>query len=144
MKGIRAQFWSHGQKILGCACTNVPVTWPLAKLWLKMKARKRSIWQFVRQINTFFHRLVGIASKGFSHLPTNWLLAREDIWRNQAREGSELTLSSAEKWINICLCDEILRLWPLTPQLIWFQQQSTSLKLLSNQKWMALKACLGL
>ena len=46
--------------------------------------------------------------------------------------------SSAEKWINICLCDEILRLWPLTPQLIWFQQQSTSLKLLSNQKWMAL------
>ena len=46
--------------------------------------------------------------------------------------------SSAEKWINICLCDEILRLWPLTPRLIWFQQQSTSLKLLSNQKWMAL------
>ena len=84
-------------------------------------------------------RSFSLASKGFSHLPTNWLLAREDIWRKGLRVGRRRTSwSSAEKWINICLCDEILRLWPLTPQLIWFQQQSTSLKLLSNQKWMAL------
>ena len=46
-------------------------------------------WQFVPKINTFFFPWSSFrASKGFSHLPTNWLLAREDIWRKG--EGEEL------------------------------------------------------